>query len=287
MSNIEITKYSNPKIEDIAKKPQQKNKSWLFFGGLFLLGLIIALVLTGAVSENIEHFISFIENKYQDWFNQQDSSNPLILFPLAFIGGLIASISPCILAMLPINLSYIGTREIKSQRDAFIKASLFVAGVVTVLSLLGLGSSFAGTIMVEYRGHINVVVGTIIMIMGFSLLGIIKLPLPQININTNGIGPYGVGFSYGLVSSPCASPVLFAVLAASAATGSQIIATLTMVSYALGYTIIIFLASLMTGLAKQTRFLLNYSEWIVRVGSVALIITGGYYLFRGGQWFFQ
>ncbi len=286
MKLVQIDNQVEKQNKSVTKKSRLK-KSWLFFGGLFLFGLIIALVSNGPISQGIEHFVSVVENQYEEWFTQQDTTNSLILFPLAFIGGLIASISPCILAMLPINLSYIGTREIKSRRDAFIKASLFVAGVVTILSLLGLVSSFAGAVMVDYRGHINIFVGVIILLMGLGLLGIIRIPLPQINVNTNGIGPYGVGLSYGLVSSPCASPVLFAVLAAAAATGSQIVATFTMVSYGLGYTIIIFLASLMTGLAKQTRLLLNYSEWIIRVGSVALILTGGYYLVTGGLWFFQ
>jgi cytochrome c-type biogenesis protein len=60
-----------------------------------------------------------------------------------------------------------------------------------------------------------------------------------------------------------------------------------MVSYALGYTLLIFLASLFTGLAKQSRSLLNHSEGIIRFGSPALILTGVYYLFTGTQWFFR
>ncbi len=267
------------------QKKSQFKKSWLVWGGLFLFGLLIALITNGPIAEQIEYVISLGENSYKEWFTQQDTSNPLILFSFAFIGGLIASISPCILAMLPINLSYIGTLKIKSRREALIKVSLFVFGVIIVLSLLGLVSSFAGAVMIEYRGHINLTVGAIVIIMGLSLLGIIKLPLPQINVDASGIGPLGVGLTYGLVSSPCASPVLFAVLATAAATGSQILATITMFSYALGYTIIIFLSSLMAGFAKQTRLLLNHSEWIVRIGSVALILTGGYYLVTGLLWF--
>ena len=75
-------------------------------------------------------------------------------------------------------------------------------------------------------------------------------------------------------------------LAASAASGSQVLSVLTMVSYALGYTIIIFLASLLTGFAKQAKLLLNYSEGITKFGSIALIIAGIYYLFTGIKWFF-
>ncbi|MFO7029825.1 hypothetical protein B9T07_07165 [Limnospira fusiformis CCALA 023] len=88
-----------------------------------------------------------------------------------------------------------------------------------------------------------------------------------------------------LVSSPCASPVLFAVLAGAAERGYQLLGTLTMVSYALGYTLLIFLASLFTGLAKQSKRLLNHSEGIIRFGSVALMMTGAYYILTVTQWF--
>ncbi len=260
-------------------------KKWFVFGGLVLLGLLLALLITGPVSQGLEHLISVVENRYQEWFAQQDTANPLVLMPLAFIGGLIASVSPCILAMLPLNLSYIGTRKITSRGDAFIKAGLFVLGNVIILSLFGLVSSFAGVVMVEYRGHINVAVGAIILVMGLGLLGFIKIPLPQINVDGSNFGPLGVGLTYALISSPCASPVLFAVLAASAASGSQVLSVLTMISYALGYTIIIFLASLLTGFAKQANLLLKYSEGITKFGSIALIIAGIYYLFIGIKWF--
>ena len=260
-------------------------KKWFVFGGLVLLGFVLALLIIDPVSKGLEYTISVVENRYQEWFSQQDTANPMVLMPLAFTGGLIASISPCILAMLPINLSYIGTRNITSRKDALIKAGMFVLGNVIILSLFGLVSSFAGFVIVEYRGHINVVVGAIILIMGFGLLGLIRIPLPQINVGGSNLGPFGVGLTYALVSSPCASPVLFAVLAASAASGSQVLSVLTMVSYALGYTIVIFLSSLLTGFAKQANLLMKYSEGITKFGSIALILAGIYYLFIGIKWF--
>lgn len=261
------------------------SKKWLVYGGLGLLSLVIVLTLGSLISHPIERMISIVENRYQQWFNQQDTANPFVLLPLAFVGGVLASVSPCILALLPVNLSYIGTLKIKSRWDAFTKAGLFVLGAVTILSLFGLVSSFAGAMMVEYRGYINIVVGLIMAVMGLWLMGVIKLHLPQMNVNLPQAGPYGVGLTFALVSSPCASPVLFGVLAAAAATGSQVLGTLTMVSYALGYTILIFLASLFTGLAKQSNKLLKHSEGIIRFGSLALILTGAYYLFTGTQWF--
>jgi cytochrome c-type biogenesis protein len=278
---IEIASQLTKRENNIQKPP----KKWLLFGGLALLGLVLTLLITGPVSQGLEHLISFVENRYQEWFSKQDTANPLVLMPLAFIGGLIASVSPCILALLPLNLSYIGTRKITSRGDAFVKAGLFVLGNVIILGLFGLVSSFAGAVMVEYRGHINVVVGAIILIMGFGLLGLIKIPLPEINVDGSNFDPFGVGLTFALVSSPCASPVLFAVLAAAGASGSQLLAVLTMASYAFGYTMIIFLASLLTGFAKQANLLLKYSESITKFGSIALILAGIYYLITGVQWF--
>ncbi|MCT0246194.1 MULTISPECIES: cytochrome c biogenesis protein CcdA [Synechococcaceae] len=260
-------------------------RQWKLFGALVLTGLLIALLATGPLSLAVYRLISIVENHYQEWFSQQDAANPFVLLPLAFTGGLIASVSPCILAMLPINLSYIGTRNITSRQDAFNKAGLFVLGNVVILSLFGLASSFAGLVMIEYRGFINIAVGAIILLMGCSLLGVIKVPLPQVNVGSSTVGPFGVGLTFALVSSPCSSPVLFAVLAAAAASGSQPLAVLTMTSYALGYTIIIFLASLLAGFAKQAKLLLEYSEEITKFGSIALILAGLYYLITGVGWF--
>jgi len=232
----------------------------------------------------VQDFVFQVDSSYHNWFSQQTTTNPFILVPLAYTGGLIASISPCILALLPVNLSYIGTREITSRWDAFIKAGGFVLGVVTVLCILGLYSSLAGFVMIKYRGYIHTLVGIIILLMGLSLWGVFRLPLPQTNFRLPALGSYGIGLTFALLSSPCSSPILFAVLAAAATSGSQLYSVLAMISYALGYTTIIFLASLFTGLAKQARSLMKHSEMITRIGSIGLILMGGFYLMTGMQW---
>jgi cytochrome c-type biogenesis protein len=66
------------------------SKKWLVYGGLGLLSLVIVLTLGPVISHPIERMISIVENRYQQWFNQQDTANPFVLLPLAFIGGLLA-----------------------------------------------------------------------------------------------------------------------------------------------------------------------------------------------------
>ncbi len=276
------------KDSELPTPTQRRSGKWLLLVLLFVgagLWVLVSDQFT-ELSTSVDYLISVIENTYQQWFERQDTSNSFILLSLAFLGGLLASFSPCILALLPVNLSYIGTLKVASRWDAFVKAGWFVLGTVTVLSLFGLFSSFATAIIVDFKGVIHLFIGVIILLMGLSFAGIIHLPLPQTQVSLPVAGSYGVGVTFALVSSPCASPVLFAVLAAAAASGSQILSVLTMVSYALGYTAIIFFASLFTGLVKQSRVLLQYSDWVMGLGSVVLILAGAFYVVSGIRWFF-
>jgi cytochrome c-type biogenesis protein len=309
------------RVKLLSKSPTRlslNSKHWLLLVMLFIgaiaLVLLMEALIQGSVYQSLQQFGFWVEKRYEQWFIQSQNSghNPFVLIGLAFLGGLVASISPCILSMLPVNLSYIGTRKITSRRDAFFKAGAFILGVVTVISLLGLFSSAAGLILIQFRGYIQVLVGAMIVLMGLSLMGIVQtswfrpkqFPSPIVTGN-NAVhfrekisrrsrlqgfiqsfltGPYGVGMTLALVSSPCTSPIMVSVLAAAAATGSQWQSTLTMLSYAFGYTVIIFLASLFIGLAKQTRTLLLHSSLIIRLASVFLLTVGVFYMVSGGQW---
>lgn len=274
----------------LSKKISQPNLSkgllpgFLFFGTVLLILLVSAIDWSG-ISGPLQNLVFQMEDSYNEWLRKGTTNNPVFLPILAFFGGLIASISPCKLALLSVNLSYIGTRDISSRTDAFVKAGSFVLGVVTVLSFLGLFSSFVGATIISFRGYLEILVSLVMLVMGLSLYGLVHLPLPQINWKLPpSLGPYSVGLTFALVSSPCSSPVLLAILTAAAATGSQLQSTLTMVSYALGNTAVIFLASLFTGLAKQARMLLKYSNGIVYLAGGLLILTGGYYLVNGIRW---
>jgi cytochrome c-type biogenesis protein len=284
MGTIQMTE---PNVITKGKPNRRYLPKWSIWLGVGLF-IAIAIILTdrGDLFQPLERSISQAENQYQQWGESQPLTNPWILIPFAAGGGLLASISPCILAMLPVNLSYIGTLNVKSRREAFLNAAGFVLGVITVLSIFGLFSSVAGAVMVDWRGYINVAIGTIIILMGLSFGGLFHIPLPQSQISIPFAGTYGVGLTFALISSPCASPVLFAVLAAASATGSPLWSTLTMVAYAVGYTAVIFATSLFAGLMKVSRSILSKSDLVLRWGGVVMVLMGGYYVVSGVLWFF-
>ncbi|MBD2329478.1 cytochrome c biogenesis protein CcdA [Alkalinema sp. FACHB-956] len=191
----------------------------LLFGlGSFLSVMVVHWLSQSPLARSFDGLVNGLAMQYRLWFRQQQAHGLPTLISLSFVGGLVASISPCILSLLPVNLSYIGTRNIQSRWDAFAKAGFFVLGVVTILSLFGVFSSLAGFVSIKFTGYFQLGVGLLIILMGLSLANIIHLPqfprlfadsmTPRQTIDRPWLqalftGPYGVGLTFALISSPC------------------------------------------------------------------------------------
>ena len=116
-------------------------------------GIAAVLVIAAAP---IELAILSISQRYSEWLNHWSNSHAwatLSLPALAFGGGLIASISPCVLALLPVQLSYLGAHQQQHPNPG--KVIQFCLGVVTAYSLLGLFTSLAGTLLIDHRGVVD------------------------------------------------------------------------------------------------------------------------------------
>lgn len=211
----------------------------------------------------------------------------LSLLVLAFLGGLAASLSPCILPCIPLYLSYTGVSEITSKLDALKKSSMFGLGAALIFGLLGGCATFAGLVMVEYRGFVNIIIGLFIILMCLFVFEVIKFPLPQFVKSIPNGGPFVIGATFALVSSPCASPILFAILALVSTAGSFLKGASIMLAYSVGYTVLIFLASLSLGLVKQLDFFKQHSRIVTIASGIVLGFLGLFYLYSGIVWFFS
>jgi len=147
---------------------------------------------------------------------QNGLDNPgLFTIFLVFSAGLLTSLGPCSLSLLPITIAYIGGTE----KNKF-KLISFSGGVVFSLVALGAASGVLGKIYGQIPSYYTSIVALIAIIMGLNLLGILKFQFPNgpdLKIIEDKIpsflAPFAIGTTFGLASSPCITPVLASLLA--------------------------------------------------------------------------
>ncbi|MDA0772520.1 MAG: cytochrome c biogenesis protein CcdA [Cyanobacteria bacterium] len=222
-----------------------------------------------------------LQTQYTQILANNETAPFYFLLTLGFFGGLISSLLPCVLSLLPINLAYIGTLKIDCRKQAFINAAQFVLGVALVMSILGISASFAFAVFTEYKALINLTIGLLITLMAFSVAGIFKFALPQFITKVPEASPFVVGLTFALVSSPCSSPVLVSVVSVAAGLGSTIKSLILMFGYSIGYTAIIFFASLFTGLVKQLDWFKSNSDGFTKFSAIILGVFGLFYIYIG------
>ena len=139
--------------------------------------------------------------------------------------------------------------------------------------------------MIFYKGYLMLTVALFMVLMSAWMVGWIHLPLPSAVSRVPSAGPFVVGMAFALISSPCTSPVLFAVLAMSSTSGHLVWSVLTMAAYGFGYTLIIFLASVFTGVSKNLSGLKYHGEIITRISAGLLLLTALWAFYQGASWF--
>jgi len=214
-------------------------------------------------------------------------TRPILAYGASYLGGVIATASPCILASIPLVIGYVGGYAGDSKRQALIYSLTFVVGLAVVMSILGAVAALMGTMFGDVGTYWYFVVAVILMVMGLQLAGIIKLKLggdtqkylPQ---RTGLIGALILGALFGLVLSPCASPVLAVILTLAAVQGKVVYGSTLLFAYALGQGSLIILAGTFTGVINN--FLQSRGA---RAGAVLQQVAGGLLFFVGAYIFFQ
>jgi cytochrome c-type biogenesis protein len=219
------------------------------------------------------------------------------LLPLvAVVAGAISFSSPCCLPLVPGYLSYVsalpvselGARE--ARRVTLRAALLFVGGFTTVFTILGIGASALGTVLLRNQDTIVAWFGVVIIVLGLSTMGLLRIPMLQrerrLDLARVPRGPawaFPMGMAFAAGWAPCIGPVLATILATASVADSAIWGGILLALYSVGLGIPFVLLALGFRRAQGSmRWLRAHGALIERAGGLLLVVIG--VLFITGQW---
>ncbi|NJL37546.1 MAG: cytochrome c biogenesis protein CcdA [Leptolyngbyaceae cyanobacterium SM1_4_3] len=200
---------------------------------------------------------------------------------IIFLAGLLTSLTPCMLSMLPITIGYIGGYEARSRIQAAAQSTWFALGLATTLAGLGIATAGLGRVYGQIGVGLPIVVSAIAILMGLNLLEALPLQLPNWGgmdwISKDlpeGVRSYLIGLTFGLVASPCSTPVLITLLAWVTETKDPVLGGVLLLSYTVGYVAPLVLAGTFTASVKKLLELRRWSSWITPASGALLVGFG-------------
>jgi cytochrome c-type biogenesis protein len=208
--------------------------------------------------------------------------NHLNIFSIGiiFTAGLLTSLTPCTLSMLPITIGYISSYD-DDRTSGFIQSLWFSLGMATTLAGLGIIATLLGKVYGQVGLGVPLIVGTIAILMGLNQLELLPLQMPAgLGLDwiskdlPRGLRSYFIGLTFGLVASPCSTPVLATLLAWIGSTQNPFLGAGLLLSYAIGYVAPLVLAGTFTSSLKKILEVRKWSGWITPTSGVILIVFG-------------
>ena len=192
------------------------------------------------------------------WLNRAVEGAPAVSLTAALVWGVLSVVcSPCHLASIPLIVGYINGQGRMSARRATAVSSMFAAGILVTIAIIGVITHFIGQIIGDIGPYGTYIVAGVFFLVGLHLLDVIPLPLSgpgHVNMKRRGLlGGFLLGLIFGVALGPCTFGYLMPVLVVSTKLSSDrpVQAGALLLAYGLGHCIVIALAGALTGLVQR------------------------------------
>jgi len=209
---------------------------------------------------------------------------PALAFLLVLLGGVITSIGPCNLAMVPAVMAYVGGQIEINRAKSFWLSVFFTLGSATTFMLLGVFIAMVGGIFGSAQSILYYLVAAVCILVGLSLLHLFQINLPwfsalqQYSPRQGLLGAYTLGMVLGLAGSQCGTPILLAILSIVMLKGNIAYGAVLLFFYALGRGLPVILAGTFTGILKNMPLIAKWSGVMEKTAGVVLLGLGMYFL---------
>ena len=201
---------------------------------------------------------------------------------LAFLAGLLSFVSPCVLPLLPVYLSYISgvaVDRLGSERGRLLWTSLlFVAGFTAVFVAMGAGAGGVGRLLVRYRQELTIAAGAFIVFSGLVVAGVIRMPKPVMKVvptHRGAGGAFVTGAALAVGWTPCVGYVLGAILSMAASSHSAAAGSLLLLVYSAGLAVPFILAALaFDWMSARLKGVRRYYRQIQVASGILLVVFG-------------
>ena len=198
---------------------------------------------------------------------------------ITFLEGIISFISPCMLPMIPLYISYFSGDNKDNRRKTILSSIAFVIGFTLVFCILGLFAGTIGQVLTKYKRIVNLICGIIILLFGLTYLDFIKIPFFKGMKKKEKVTGVFSAFIFGIIFSinltPCIGAFLGSALMMASSSQNMIEGVLLLFVYSLGLGIPFILSAVLLDKLKNTfNFIKKHYKVINVVCGVFLIIIG-------------
>ncbi|MBN2857797.1 MAG: thioredoxin fold domain-containing protein [Candidatus Delongbacteria bacterium] len=217
----------------------------------------------------------------------------LLVFLIAFLGGILDSMTPCVYPVIPVVISYMGARSEKKKSAGFFLSLFFVLGLATTYSIVGLLASFLGGVFgvgdLAANPFVRAGIAVVFTVLALSMFGLWDMNLISSQKQTEWmqkgkeskgiIGAMIIGMVSGLVAAPCVGPVLAVLLMHVAAAGDVLYGWLLFITFAFGLGLLFIILGTFSGainaLPKAGMWMVNIKKFfgVVMIGAALFFVN--------------